>query len=159
MDKSKHQLTVVDDLIAEPTTADLYTAQFKKTTGYVPQGVPVMKFGMMTRTHFYAGLEAQVKFRGIDGESFLKTIFTPVKRYMRDNNKYTPDHNQKRLTHVEEPKGTGPVAEGEGQPRAGDTPGSLSPVPVHVDVQPEAAPAGGVSVGEVQPSELLGEDE
>jgi hypothetical protein len=45
--------------------------------------------------YFHAGLEAQVEFKGLDGQPFLKTIFTPVRRYLRDNNKFVPDHNQK----------------------------------------------------------------
>ena len=119
----------------EPTTQELYVAKFTAQTGFKPASEVKMAMRAMSRTKFYAGLEAQVSFRGLDGEDFLKTIFTPIKQYMRDNNKYVPHHNQRRLNgpqdetllpqaevpEAAEPQAVESDAEADRQPDSGGT--------------------------------------
>ncbi len=127
-----------------------YVDKFITLTGHKPVGEVRMSFRVISRKYIMAGLEAQVTFKGADGEDYLKTVFTAVKRYQRDNNKFVPDHNQRK------PDGQTEEAERdagapEEQSGAGDAPRGLPAVPVHVDVQPQATQDDGGSVGEEVP--------
>jgi len=101
------------EIADEPTDQELYAAKFTAQTGQKPAGEVKVAVRMMSRARFFAGLEAQVKFKGIDGEDFLKTVFTPIREYRRDNNKYVPHHNQR--TRPDGPQSTPLLSQAAGE--------------------------------------------
>ena len=100
----------------------LFAGKFYRQTGRLPKGEVISTFRVESQKYIMAGLEAQVEYAGADGKPFLKTIFTPIKRYMRDRNKYMPAEEDRK--HGKDTEAARDAGETKEQSGAGPTSGS-----------------------------------